>query len=120
MSDLTSKLLAGIKPGVDQLKIYDTRIADMNDAQCRLALLWFLANSPALQGWQAMDTAPIGEEVVVTDGVAVFTATRRSLADAPAVWYLSTDDDFVEYQGFLVQPVRPLIGWQRKPTPPTD
>lgn len=46
MADLTSKLLAGIKPGIADLYIYHTRIADMNDAQCRLALMWLLSNMP--------------------------------------------------------------------------
>lgn len=44
MTDLTAKLITGIKQGTDQIRIYETRIADMNDAQCRLALMWVLSN----------------------------------------------------------------------------
>lgn len=44
MSDLTSELFKGIRPSVAEIRLFGTRVADMNDTQCRLALMWLLSN----------------------------------------------------------------------------
>lgn len=45
--DLSSQLFAGIKPSVAEIRLFGTRVQDMNDTQCRLALMWLLSNMPA-------------------------------------------------------------------------